>query len=468
MSLTHPGRHRRPVRRHRRATRPTSSSRATPARGVDGAPVYGSRRGRRGRHGADRHRWPRRQGARRRPRDRDRARSTGRRSTASTPTAASTGWMTGSALVPRDSAAPRVWEVDDGTGAFSPNGDGSQDTLHGLRPPVRVRPTGRCAIVDGGGDELARAERRPATRRRMTWAPAAGSGRRRHVPLGRSRPTDGWGNGPLAADGAVVVDTARARRRRSPTPTRRRSRCSRPTATAPATRSASPSARASRAGDRDGPRRRRRQVVDRVSAAVGASARHRHLGRPQRGRRVRRGRPLHDRVRGRGPGRQPQRRRRRGRRRSTARWASSRRSQAVFFPQDGDSLARTITLSFRLALRRPRCPGRRERGRRRRAHDQDRRGPRGRHATPFAWDGRNDAGAHRAARHLPDASSAPRTAPAPRPRRRPCVADAFRIVVSDATPGRGQRITVTATSAEALDGRAAAARLPAGHRAPGA
>ena len=31
------------------------------------------------------------------------------------------------------------------------------------------------------------------------------------------------------------------------------------------------------------------------------------------------------------------------------------------------------------------------------------------------------------------------------------VADAFRISVSDTTPGRGQRVTVTATSAETLD-----------------
>jgi flagellar hook assembly protein FlgD len=39
------------------------------------------------------------------------------------------GWVLGAELRPRDSAPPQVWEVEDGTGAFSPNGDGSQDTI---------------------------------------------------------------------------------------------------------------------------------------------------------------------------------------------------------------------------------------------------------------------------------------------------------------------------------------------------
>ena len=39
------------------------------------------------------------------------------------------GYVRAADLKPRDTAAPQVWEVDDGTGAFSPNGDGSQDTI---------------------------------------------------------------------------------------------------------------------------------------------------------------------------------------------------------------------------------------------------------------------------------------------------------------------------------------------------
>ena len=39
------------------------------------------------------------------------------------------GFMAGPSLRPRDSQGPAVWTADAGTGAFSPNGDGSQDTF---------------------------------------------------------------------------------------------------------------------------------------------------------------------------------------------------------------------------------------------------------------------------------------------------------------------------------------------------
>ena len=39
------------------------------------------------------------------------------------------GFMSGADLTPRDSTGPNVWTADDGSGAFSPNGDGRQDTL---------------------------------------------------------------------------------------------------------------------------------------------------------------------------------------------------------------------------------------------------------------------------------------------------------------------------------------------------
>jgi flagellar hook assembly protein FlgD len=42
---------------------------------------------------------------------------------------ARSGYMSGADLRPRDSVGPNVWTLDDGTGAFSPNGDGRQDLL---------------------------------------------------------------------------------------------------------------------------------------------------------------------------------------------------------------------------------------------------------------------------------------------------------------------------------------------------
>jgi flagellar hook assembly protein FlgD len=114
------------------------------------------------------------------------------------------GWMLASELVPRDSAAPRVWSVDDGTGAFSPNGDGSEDSLAlSVRLSERSSWTltigteagARKQVVSGSGDAAA-----------GSWAPAAGS-----VPDGTYTwtlaATDAWGNGPLDAHGTVIVDT---------------------------------------------------------------------------------------------------------------------------------------------------------------------------------------------------------------------------------------------------------------------
>ena len=114
------------------------------------------------------------------------------------------GWMTGATLRPRDTAAPRVWEVDDGTGAFSPNDDDSQDTY-----PVSIRLSESSSwtlrIENAGGSELASRSGEGDTAA-LTWAPAAGS-----MPDGEYRwvveADDAWGNGPMRADGAFRVDT---------------------------------------------------------------------------------------------------------------------------------------------------------------------------------------------------------------------------------------------------------------------
>jgi flagellar hook assembly protein FlgD len=114
------------------------------------------------------------------------------------------GWMRGSTLLPRDSAAPKVWETDAGSGTFSPNGDGTQDTWTltlGLSEPA----SWTLRIRDGNGTVKAHTSGSGDTPS-LTWAPSSGA-----VSDGAYRweieATDGWGNGPLAADGTVTVDT---------------------------------------------------------------------------------------------------------------------------------------------------------------------------------------------------------------------------------------------------------------------
>ena len=114
------------------------------------------------------------------------------------------GWMRGSTILPRDSAAPQVWDADAGAGTFSPNGDGTQDSWTltlGLSETadwtIRVRNPGGNVVAhsSGQGDTAS-----------LTWAPSTGSAPDGTYAWSISA-TDGWGNGPLQADGTVVVDT---------------------------------------------------------------------------------------------------------------------------------------------------------------------------------------------------------------------------------------------------------------------
>jgi flagellar hook assembly protein FlgD len=61
------------------------------------------------------------------------------------------GWVLGAELKPRDSAAPQVWEIDDGTGAFSPNGDASQDTIT-IDGRFSEAVDWRLTVKNGAGD----------------------------------------------------------------------------------------------------------------------------------------------------------------------------------------------------------------------------------------------------------------------------------------------------------------------------
>ncbi len=353
------------------------------------------------------------------------------------------GWMIGSSLVPRDSTAPKAWEVDDGTGAFSPNGDGSQD-VHTVTVRLSESASWTMRMVDGAGDELAGAKG-ASNEASITWAPPKGS-----IPDGTYRwvlrATDGWGNGPLETDGSVVVDTAR------------------PAVTvdeaADAVRQFSPNGDGS--GDTVGfavgasepgtvvaaVRNAADQVVDYASTTVGvAGGTVTWDGRNKDGAYVADG--LHtmafvarDRAGNRSEAQV----------RSVAVYAalgSTTSSRPVFYPQDGDNLARTTTLSFRLrSAATVSWTVENAAGvvvRTIKTGESLAAGP---HA--FTWNGRNDAGAmvprgtYRTVVTATDGTFAAT-------QKATVVASAFRISVNDTTPRRGQRVTVTATSAEALD-----------------
>jgi flagellar hook assembly protein FlgD len=357
------------------------------------------------------------------------------------------GWMTGTALRPRDTAAPRVWEVDDGTGAFSPNGDGSQDAY---RISIRLSEPSSWTlrIKDEGGHERASVSGNGSIAA-MTWAPETGS-----MPDGTYRwsleAEDGWGNGPLPASGAFRIDTQA------------------PDVSVSGTASgAAPvfspngdgyadtigfTVSSSEPGSVLGTIRDAADAkVAGLAVGVGSAA----LawdGRAATGAVVADGLytisfVAQDQAGNRSA---PQER-------TVAVYGSLgqvRTSKTLFFPQDGDNLAPRVTFSFVLAraatvtwtvvnaagspvrtimTAQPLGPG----------------------AKAWAWDGRNDAGAFvpRGVYATVVRATAGDLAATQRVSVR---ADAFNIAPSDATPARRQRITVTITSAEAL---AAAPRL---------
>ena len=116
------------------------------------------------------------------------------------------GWMSGADLLPRDSTAPVLIGVDAGSAAFSPNGDGRNDTLQitaRISKPANwtVRfenPAGReLGLTAGVGDTIA-----------ASWSGIVNGS---VVPDGVYRYVlsahDDWGNPEARLAGSVVVDT---------------------------------------------------------------------------------------------------------------------------------------------------------------------------------------------------------------------------------------------------------------------
>jgi flagellar hook assembly protein FlgD len=352
------------------------------------------------------------------------------------------GWMAGSSLIPRDSAAPQVWEVDDGAGTFSPDGDGSGDTM-GISVRLSETATWTMRITTPGGAQLDRFDGESGLAE-VTWAPAPGS-----LEAGTYRwaleATDGWGNGPLLDEGTFTVDL-----------------------TSPDVSVAEPPDLVpvfSPNGDGSGDvvrfsvgasepgtalatvRNAADAIVDQVSVPLGASgATIAWDGRDADGGFVPDGeyRLL---IAARDEAGNPSD----AQARTVVIYAAlgfAAASAPAFYPQDGDSRASRVTFSFR--LRDPAVVGWT-------VQDLDGTVVRtvkvnealGAGTWTFSWDGRNDAGVfvpRGTYRSVVTATDGASTAA----QQATVVADAFRITVSDTTPGRGQRIRVTATSAEAL------------------
>jgi flagellar hook assembly protein FlgD len=119
---------------------------------------------------------------------------------------ATSGWMSGADLVPRDSASPVVWTVDDGNGAFSPNGDGSGDTYR-LTGRTSETADWTVAFEDDHGDELAS---RSGTGGAFaaTWDGIVGGAPVADGTYGwLVTVRDGWGNPTGTRRGTFRVDT---------------------------------------------------------------------------------------------------------------------------------------------------------------------------------------------------------------------------------------------------------------------
>ena len=352
------------------------------------------------------------------------------------------GWMTGPALTPRDSAAPRVWEVDEGAGAFSPNDDGSQDAMEiGVRLSESARWTMR--ITDGDGEELDRAEG-TSSNPTITWAPTPGSVRDGTYRWAL-RATDDWDNGPLEDGGSFKVDTI------GPDVSVVDTEGEVPFFT-PNGDGAGDTVRFAVGASEPGTvtatvRDATDTVVDRVVTPIsGSTGSVTWDGRNEGGSYAADGTyamkfVATDRAGNRGEAQV----------RAVAAYgalSNTASSKTVFYPQDGDGLATRTTFSFRLrsAATVTWTVQDADGGVVRTIRAAAATGP---GSYSFAWNGRNDAGTmvpRGTYRGVVTATDGTLSAT----QRAKVVADAFRITASDVTPARGQRITVTARSAEAL------------------
>jgi flagellar hook assembly protein FlgD len=353
------------------------------------------------------------------------------------------GYVLGSGLSPRDSTSPAIWAIDTGTGAFSPNGDGRGDTI-AVTARASEAVSWRVDVAGGDGAVLA-TERGSGEDINASWDGLVDGAA---VADGTYRVTitaqDAWQNPPTTETAGIEVDTVApvATVAEAPSPGQFSPNGDGTTDT---TKLALESTEAGTAvvtvlgaGD---------VTVDSFTEAVIAGADAVTWdGRTSAGGYVPDG-AYTLRIQVRDPA---------GNRSAShtatavvyAALAKVKSSVGTFFPQDGDTYGRTVAFSFTLrAAATVNWTIRDGAGTIVRTRLTDRPLPAGTYG--FTWNGRNDAGAYVArGRYYSTVTATNGTYTVTQ--RSSVVADAFKIVPSDTTPGRGQRLTVTIYSAEPL------------------
>ena len=356
---------------------------------------------------------------------------------------AASGYVLGSGLSPRDSTSPALWALEAGTGAFSPDGDGRSDTITVTARASEV-VSWQVDIADGDGRVLA-TKTGSGEEIAASWdglvdgAPVADG----TYPVTITA-RDAWQNPPTSEATTVRVDTVAPQMTvdKAPAPTLFTPNGDGVTDTTRlGVQPSEPGRAVVTVRDEDG------ASVDSFSEAISAGSdaitwdgRTSAGGYAPTGRYTLQVQPT-DAAGNRGTAQTAEVS-------VYAALSSVRSSVSLFYPQDGDGYARTVTFSF--VLRSPATVNwtiRDTAGKVVRTRLVDQALVAGSYA--YTWNGRDDAGAMTPTgryRSVVTATDGTHTVT----QYSSVLAGAFRIVVSDTTPARGQRLTVTVTSAEPL------------------
>ena len=119
----------------------------------------------------------------------------------------SSGFMSAATLTPRDSEGPAVWTAEDGTGAFSPNADGSQDAFE-VTGQFSEDVTWHVAFTAADGSPTYHTAAGSGATYDATW-----DGKSSGTPVGDGTyaftvtAVDEWGNPQGSRSGRIEVDT---------------------------------------------------------------------------------------------------------------------------------------------------------------------------------------------------------------------------------------------------------------------